>query len=215
LLRGCASYDYCATAAHLASPRYARAAQEKRAEAGVVVEENSAIARSARAAAGGAGGAVPEEPDDDGGIAAEANAMRAAVRDADALAELMEEPARPIMSLEASLAVLKHTPRNCLQDGLMRLTTKWWFDAFILACIFANCLILGTDDPRGGYTDEEVASRAYMEWVLSIIFTVEAALKIVAMGFKLYALDGFNRLDLFVVVVGCVERWTSPPHTLH
>lgn len=53
-----------------------------------------------------------------------------------------------------------------------------WFDRFILAVILTNCTLLAFEDP-------EVVNEAfeYTENVFLIIFTIEAIIKIIAMGF--------------------------------
>ena len=94
---------------------------------------------------------------------------------------------------------------------------EWkWFDRFILACIVINSIILAMQDYQdpGDVADLQGHYRRNFrnqlvedsELVFGIIFTIEAMLKIIAMGFFFetgtYLRDAWNCLDFVVVVVG-------------
>ena len=79
-----------------------------------------------------------------------------------------------------------------------------WFDRFILTAIIANCIFLAEDDPGKDQTDDQWIA----ELVFLVIFTIEAMLKILAMGFAFkphsYLRDPWNILDFVVVCVGWI-----------
>ncbi|KAM7535333.1 hypothetical protein Aperf_G00000089647 [Anoplocephala perfoliata] len=91
----------------------------------------------------------------------------------------------------------------------------WPFDFFILATILANCIVLAINHPYPmGDTNETNIALEKTEMVFLIIFTTEAALKIIAYGFVLhpdaYLRNFWNVLDFSIVVIGlgskCLEN---------
>ena len=84
------------------------------------------------------------------------------------------------------------------------------FDNFIMLCILANSICLAMYD----FSDQEGKSNYNMNLslagtVFSVIFTIEALLKIIASGFIIgkntYMRSGWNILDFLIVCVGNVE----------
>jgi voltage-dependent calcium channel L type alpha-1D len=82
-----------------------------------------------------------------------------------------------------------------------------WFDRFILATILANSITLALYD----YSDRTSLSQNNQSLdlagsVFTIIFFLEAILKIVAMGFvfhkRAYLRDPWNFIDLVIVITG-------------
>ena len=109
---------------------------------------------------------------------------------------------------------------NPLRRWCMWTSESPWFDNFILAAIVANALILCQMEPLKlegrGCTGVDSASRGGnniiddTELVFTTIFTLEAIIKIIAMGFLLddtsYLKDGWNVLDFTVVVVSLLSN---------
>ena len=85
-----------------------------------------------------------------------------------------------------------------------------YFDYFIMICILLNSTILAIFD----YKDRELKSNYNnildsIGRVLTIVFLIEAAIKIYAMGFilnqKAYLRDTWNIIDFLVVITGLLE----------
>lgn len=85
----------------------------------------------------------------------------------------------------------------------------WVFNAFILCCIAASCLLLAWEGPPGRLENSTWKDTINtVNFVFCVIFALEAFMKIVATGFYLrshptktpYLKDGLNQLDFFVVV---------------
>jgi hypothetical protein len=73
------------------------------------------------------------------------------------------------------------------------------FSPFILVAIVANCAFLAIDDPVHPLLPEELFFST--DIIFTAIFTAEMMMKIIAMGFKLYIADNWNRLDFVVVML--------------
>jgi hypothetical protein len=82
-----------------------------------------------------------------------------------------------------------------------------WFDYIILGCIILNSLSLAMFD----YSDRGNSSKLnkalnYAGTAFTIIFLLEAIIKIIAMGFVLhkhaYLRDAWNIIDFIIVVTG-------------
>jgi hypothetical protein len=113
---------------------------------------------------------------------------------------------------------------------LKTIAPNTWFDKFILFLIIFNSITMGmtdyavveaeTNTPAGGgktgfkigsdfTTEVESGSNTFVEALelpFLILFTIEMITKIIALGFRgspnTYIKDGWNKLDLLVVVVG-------------
>ena len=102
------------------------------------------------------------------------------------------------------------TRNNKFRFACMWLTTWPIFENFIIFTIIINSLLLALFD----YSDRESVTlrnkilNGFM-FALSIVYIIEAALKIIARGFvvhsKAYLRDGWNILDFLVVVTSLVE----------
>ena len=87
---------------------------------------------------------------------------------------------------------------------------EWpWFDRTVLLLICLNCAFLAVQGPPG-YKDAPFheATAGEMEMFFQVMFTVEMLCKWVAMGLvahkTAYARDGWNMLDMTVVIAGWV-----------
>lgn len=118
----------------------------------------------------------------------------------------------------------------CLsQTSGIRRAAAWlitwpWFDRFILLTILANSAILGIADwsnvdSNGRFLTDNSFRNAVMqgsEPIFTAIFVVEAALKIVAMGFVMspgsYLRIGWNVLDFSIVALALLASVPSMPN---
>jgi len=92
---------------------------------------------------------------------------------------------------------------NGLHNIIYRFAINNYFDYLILLCVCLNTLILsleGTINDESGKQFLEEASFAF-----TITFTVEAGLKIIALGFTNYVRDKINLFDLFLVTISWIE----------
>jgi len=102
---------------------------------------------------------------------------------------------------------------NVVRRILRRIVTHSIFEAVILVLIAISVLTLVLDDP---FAPPDTMLMRLLEWtnlILTIIFVLECALKIVAMGFILmegaYLRDPWNVLDIFIVVVSLTSYMFS------
>ena len=94
---------------------------------------------------------------------------------------------------------------------------EWpWFDRTVLLLICLNCAFLAVQGPPG-YKDAPFheATAGEMEMFFQVMFTVEMLCKWVAMGLvahkTAYARDGWNMLDMTVVIAGWVPIILEAP----
>ena len=103
------------------------------------------------------------------------------------------------------------------------LITWRWFDYFILSLIIANSVILGLTDYSSLTPDGELSNSSWRNYLVDAsepvftgLFTLEAVLKIIGMGFffekKTYLRDGWNVLDFIVVVSGLLSTVPGIPN---
>lgn len=83
------------------------------------------------------------------------------------------------------------------------------FERFILSCVVFSCIVLACDGPTTKHNNHDWRALAVIDFIFVIIFTVEAALKIVTLGFleppDAYAKDPWNILDFFIVIIAWVS----------
>ena len=84
-----------------------------------------------------------------------------------------------------------------------------WLDALILFCIIANTALLAAAGPATTLDDEVLARMVVADLVLTVVFTAEMVIRIVALGFwdrkgtdpaPRYLNNAWNKMDFFVVV---------------
>ncbi|KAG1668958.1 hypothetical protein FOA52_001002 [Chlamydomonas sp. UWO 241] len=104
-------------------------------------------------------------------------------------------------------SLLLFGPRNLVRMWNARIVTNTWFEYAMLAIIMASCIELCFDDfgVQPGSTEEEAL--ALMDLIFTILFGVEAIMKIVSFGLLFngptsYLRSPWNLLDIFVVAVG-------------
>jgi hypothetical protein len=94
-------------------------------------------------------------------------------------------------------------------DSVNRLVTAPWFDLVITATIILNTIVLMTyhfdPDVEGGMSSGFTAFLAYTNYTFTVVFYIEALLKIYGLSFGIYWRDGFNKFDFVVVVLSVIE----------
>ena len=84
-----------------------------------------------------------------------------------------------------------------------------WLDTLILFCIIANTALLAAAGPATTLDDEVLARMVVADLVLTVVFTAEMVIRIVALGFwdrkgtdpaPRYLNNAWNKMDFFVVV---------------
>lgn len=67
----------------------------------------------------------------------------------------------------------------------------------------ANTIVLGLD--RYPIQDEEYERLELLNFIFSIVFTIEVILKLTGLGLRGFVMDRFNIFDAFVVTIGFVD----------
>jgi voltage-dependent calcium channel L type alpha-1D len=113
----------------------------------------------------------------------------------------------------AKLLILASTPikfKIPLERGIRKffytIAKGIWFENLILICIILNSIILMIKFQ--GQSDDLVSALENVNLVFTIIFTLEAIIKIVAYG-KDYFKDGWNIFDFLVVMLSLVGIITT------
>ena len=100
------------------------------------------------------------------------------------------EPQRQLKDLRADL--------DPLRKQIFDVVVHERFDQAIMGCILFNCIIMaGTyyAEPDWWTTTQDV-----LNLVFTLVFTVEAAMKMLAYGLRVYLMDSWCQFDLFVVI---------------
>jgi hypothetical protein len=84
------------------------------------------------------------------------------------------------------------------------------FDKLVLVLIFFSSLLLVIDSPLANPEAPATISLAIIDFFFTLTFTVEAGLKIYALGCS-YLRSGWNQLDLFIVSTGLLTLALAPP----
>ena len=97
-------------------------------------------------------------------------------------------------------------PGNKLRQLMIRTVTHKRFEAFIISLIVISSILLAIDSPHikdKGFKD----ALAGLDTLFVALFTIEAAMKIIAMGAwgqGAYFWNGWNILDFTIVIIGIV-----------
>ena len=79
-----------------------------------------------------------------------------------------------------------------------------FFDAFIIIIIIINTLCLALDKyPNFDIVILDLLN--ILNYVFTVIFTMEVILKIIGLGWKVFIKDNFNKFDLLIVIVSIIE----------
>ena len=88
---------------------------------------------------------------------------------------------------------------------------KWKnFDSVILVLIVISSILLAIDNPLNNPEGELSKTLAWLDMVMTILFTIEMVLKVATFGFVAngpgsYLRSGWNVLDFFIVVISLVS----------
>lgn len=111
--------------------------------------------------------------------------------------------------VEGSRSLYIFSDTNSIRLFLKNIVQHPYFEDFILRLIFVNSLLLYLDEPILDNMKYQSKTIAGMLDIISIIFCIEAVLKIIVMGFYLgeetYLKDGWNVLDFTMVLVWVVS----------
>lgn len=109
------------------------------------------------------------------------------------------------------------SPSNPVRRTISRLVDAWWFEAIILAVIYAASICLavytpdsGDRDLGGNYNSSKYKALHVLDDIFTIIFVVEMVLKWISMGVVLpvgraYFWHLWNIFDCFIVLVSLVS----------
>lgn len=118
----------------------------------------------------------------------------------------------PELVLLSKMSLFVLSDQNWLRKAVVWLITWDYFDYLITFCILLNSALLASTDYgtrlEADYQSSWTPIQEQIDFVFSMIFVVEAFLKIVGMGFVLhpraYLRDYWNWLDFFIVIVSLV-----------
>ena len=80
------------------------------------------------------------------------------------------------------------------------------FNHLVLVAIVLNCICMAMEDPLEGSEDRpDQVVLYYMDFVFVGLFTVEMAIKLLALGAYSYFRDPWNDLDFFIVSISYVD----------
>lgn len=99
------------------------------------------------------------------------------------------------------------TPTNRIRLSVHKIIFSSYFDSFLVVCIFCNIVILSLN--YEGSSQNYDSTLEDINYLFTSIFILEFALKIVALGPKIYLDSNWNRLDLFIVVSSIIEIFVS------
>ncbi|GFR46008.1 hypothetical protein Agub_g7486, partial [Astrephomene gubernaculifera] len=113
---------------------------------------------------------------------------------------------------ERSLFILRKT--NIVRRFCVLISHNSVFENFILFCILCNGVTLAMESNRKGFEHTSLGSAlTKFEYLWMAIFTIEALMKIISMGFVYargtYLRDGWNMVDFLVVVLSYVDIFAS------
>lgn len=90
----------------------------------------------------------------------------------------------------------------------LKVVTRKWFDNGILVCIILSSVTLAIDSPLSDPTTPLSMALVVLDWIMTIIFSVEMVLKMVGLGLwghpEAYLTNGWNLLDGIIVIVGWI-----------
>lgn len=97
--------------------------------------------------------------------------------------------------------------KNPIRQWFITVTEAKWFECFILLAILGTCISLAVYTPLPqGDTNATNLFLEEIEVIFTVIFTVECAMRIIALGFiqhpNAYLRNSWNILDFTIVMIG-------------
>eukprot|EP00051_Salpingoeca_urceolata_P017838 m.246032 g.246032 ORF g.246032 m.246032 type:complete len:1856 (-) comp19058_c0_seq4:42-5609(-) len=110
------------------------------------------------------------------------------------------------------MSLYAFAPDNWIRGKMHYLTTRKWFDTFILVCILISSALMAAEDPVHPEAQRNKILDGF-DYVFTGIFTIEMLMKIIALGFVLhpeaYTRSGWNDLDMIVVITSIISLSVS------
>jgi hypothetical protein len=104
-------------------------------------------------------------------------------------------------------------PPKDLTAKVYSLMYNKWMDRFILTCILLSTVSMAFNGIAASQDPVTSNTIFVFEWVVAVIFIIEAACRIVALeGFAYYWKDHWNRLDFSIVVIGLLTELPFLPN---
>jgi hypothetical protein len=98
-------------------------------------------------------------------------------------------------------------PPNNMRAVVFAIMYNEWMDRFILTCIVVSTVSMAFNGQTALNDAQTSATLSALEWVVAVIFILEATARIIALeGFVYYWNDPWNRLDFSIVVLGLVTE---------
>lgn len=125
-----------------------------------------------------------------------------------------EEEFAPFNNLKCDYSLYIFSKENCVRRLFWQMCSATWFEGVVLTLICVGSIKLAVDtfflnNPNDTYT---VVSDG-IDMFFTIIFAVEALIKIIAFGFVFepttYLRDDWNQLDFFIVVASIIDAAVS------
>lgn len=96
------------------------------------------------------------------------------------------------------------TPENGFRQGVYRFVENKWFKNVILLLIIVSTVTLALDSPLDDPEGEKIQALKLIDRIMTVIFTIEVVVKIIAYGFIFagkdsYIRDTWNILDFLIV----------------
>jgi cold shock CspA family protein len=140
--------------------------------------------------------------------AAEAEELRAASADvAEVPTEVPERSEEDLAMGTPGKALNLFSREHPLRRACLYILNAWWFSGLILIAILVNTFFIANEGTKNKALQD---AEAIAEYLFTVIFTLELAIKVIALGFVqdrgAYLRDGWNVLDFILVIAAYVQR---------
>jgi hypothetical protein len=123
------------------------------------------------------------------------------------LTEMQKEYIQSKLMVLRSKPIIKYEPpSNGIRFFMLKIAKSKWFERIIFVCIILNMLIIMTKFYMNPTLLDTVSDNINL--VFTAIFTIEAIIKIIALGGE-YFKDGWNIFDLIIVVASLASVFVS------
>ena len=97
------------------------------------------------------------------------------------------------------------SPENCFREKMAHVANHNLFEAFIIVCIVVSTITLAFEEPLDDPKSQKVQNLKTIDLVMTVVFTLEATLKVIALGFLIngkpsYLRSVWNMLDFTIVL---------------
>lgn len=107
-----------------------------------------------------------------------------------------------IMESEPNIMV-KHVPKNAFSRLCHRVTKSKSFEVCIMVAIFLNLIVLAM--PYEEASDDYLIAIENINLALTVVFIIEACVKIIGSGIKRYLANRWNKIDFLIVAASIVD----------